>query len=180
MEENPWKTKSKKTIYSNPWIELEEHEVVTPGGSDGLYGKVKFKNKCMAIVPVDKDLNTWLVGQYRYTIDEYSWEIPEGGGLIGEGLLESAKRELREETGLRAEKWTEVMRFHTSNSVTDEEGFAFMAEELSLGETAHEDTEDIIVRKLPLKEALEMVVQGKITDVISAAVLLKVARILGV
>ncbi|GAB3664209.1 hypothetical protein GCM10028791_39820 [Echinicola sediminis] len=180
MESNPWKTKSKRSVYSNPWIELEEHEVVTPAGTDGLYGKVKFKNKAMAIVPVDSDLNTWLVGQYRYTIDEYSWEIPEGGGPIGEDLLDSAKRELREETGIRAGKWSEIMRFHTSNSVTDEEGFAFLAEELSMGETEFEDTEKIQVRKLPLKEAVDMVMSGEISDVISAAVLLKVARMLGV
>jgi len=180
MESNPWKTKSKKSVYANPWIELEEHEVVTPAGTDGVYGKVKFKNKALAIVPVDKDLNTWLVGQYRYTIDEYSWEIPEGGGPIGESLLDSAKRELREETGLRAAKWTEIMRFHTSNSVTDEEGFAFLAEELTMGETEFEDTEKIQVMKLPLSEALEKVMSGEITDVISVAALLKAARILGV
>lgn len=180
MEKNPWKTKSTRSIYSNPWIELEEHEVVTPAGTDGIYGKVTFKNKAMAIVPLDEALNTWLVGQYRYAIDEYSWEIPEGGGPIGLDLLESAKRELREETGLRAEKWTEIMRFHTSNSVTDEEGFAFLAEELSQGDTEFEDTEDIKVKKLPLREAVELVMKGEITDAISIAVLLKVARMVGV
>ncbi|WP_200976075.1 NUDIX hydrolase [Echinicola sp. 20G] len=180
MEKNPWKTKSKRLIYSNPWIELEEHKVITPAGTDGIYGKVKFKNKAMAIVPVDKELNTWLVGQYRYAIDEYSWEIPEGGGPIGEALLDSAKRELKEETGLTAGKWTEIMRFHTSNSVTDEEGFAFLAEDLMEGETEFEDTEDIKVIKLPLKEAIQKVLDGGITDVISSAVLLKVGRILGI
>ncbi|MBD8487726.1 NUDIX hydrolase [Echinicola sp. CAU 1574] len=180
MEKNPWKTKSKRLIYSNPWIELEEHKVITPAGTDGIYGKVKFKNKAMAIVPVDKELNTWLVGQYRYTIDEYSWEIPEGGGPIGEALLDSAKRELKEETGLTAGKWTKIMRFHTSNSVTDEEGFAFLAEDLVEGETEFEDTEDIKVVKLPLREAIQKVLDGEITDVISSAVLLKVGRVLGI
>ncbi|GGZ27792.1 hypothetical protein GCM10007049_20810 [Echinicola pacifica] len=180
MEENPWKTKSKKVIYSNPWIELEEHEVVTPGGTDSQYGKVKFKNKAMAIIPVDEEMNTWLVGQFRYTIDEYSWEIPEGGGPEGESLLESAKRELKEETGLTAEKWTEIMRFHTSNSVTDEEGFAFLAQGLSQGETEFEDTEKIQIKKLPLREAVDMVMSGEITDVITVAALLKVARLLDI
>ncbi|QDH79429.1 NUDIX hydrolase [Echinicola soli] len=180
MEENPWKTKSRKSLYSNSWIELEEHQVVTPAGTDGLYGKVKFKNKAMAILPVDEELNTWLVGQFRYTIDEYSWEIPEGGSPIGEDILEGAKRELKEETGLTAEKWTPIMRFHTSNSVTDEEGFAYLAQGLSAGETAFEDTEKIEVKKLPLKEAVQKVLDGEITDVISVAVLLKAARMLGV
>ncbi|GGF17951.1 NUDIX domain-containing protein [Echinicola rosea] len=180
MEENPWKTKSRKSLYSNPWIELEEHQVVTPAGTDGLYGKVKFKNKAMAILPVDEELNTWLVGQFRYTIDEYSWEIPEGGSPIGEDVLEGAKRELKEETGLAAERWTPIMRFHTSNSVTDEEGFAYLAQDLTPGETAFEDTEKIEVKKLPLKEAVQKVLDGEITDVISVAVLLKAARMLGV
>ncbi|AGA78444.1 NUDIX domain-containing protein [Echinicola vietnamensis] len=180
MEENPWKTKTRKLMYSNPWIALEEHEVVTPAGTDGVYGKVSFKNKAMAILPVDEELNTWLVGQFRYAIDEYSWEIPEGGSPIGEDILEGAKRELKEETGLAADKWTPIMRFHTSNSVTDEEGFAYLAEGLTEGETAFEDTEKIEVKKLPLKAVVQMVMDGEITDVISVAVILKAARMLGI
>ena len=178
--ENPWKTKSKTTIYQNPWIKLEEHQVVIPSGKDGIYGKVIFKNKALAIVPVDEDLNTWLVGQFRYTLDEYSWEIPMGGGLLELDILDSAKRELKEETGLSAKKWTKIMRLHTSNSVTDEEGFVFLAEELTPGETEFEETEQLQVIKLPLKEAIQKVMDGEITDAISIAGLLKVARILNV
>lgn len=176
--ENPWKTKSKTTIYQNPWIKLEEHEVVIPSGKDGIYGKVIFKNKALAIVPIDEDLNTWLVGQYRYTLEEYSWEIPMGGGLLELDILDSAKRELKEETGLTANKWTKIMRLHTSNSVTDEEGFVFLAEDLTQGETEFEETEQLQVIKLPLKEAIQKVMNGEITDAISIAGLLKVARIL--
>jgi len=178
--ENPWKTKSKENIYENPWIKLEEHQVVNPSGKDGIYGKVTFKNKALAIVPLDNDLNTWLVGQYRYTLDEYSWEIPMGGGPVEQDDLDSAKRELKEETGLSAKKWTKIMRLHTSNSVTDEEGFVFMAEELSLGETEFEETEQLQVLKLPLSEAIKKVLDGEITDAISVAALLKVARILNI
>jgi 8-oxo-dGTP pyrophosphatase MutT (NUDIX family) len=176
--ENPWKTKSKATIYQNPWIKVEEHQVVIPSGKDGIYGKVIFKNKALAIVPVDNDLNTWLVGQFRYTLDEYSWEIPMGGGLLEVDILESAKRELKEETGLSAKKWTQIMRIHTSNSVTDEEGFVFLAEDLTEGETEFEETEQLQIIKLPLKEAIQKVMDGEITDAISVAGLLKVARIL--
>jgi 8-oxo-dGTP pyrophosphatase MutT (NUDIX family) len=176
--ENPWKTKSKATIYQNPWIKVEEHQVVIPSGKDGIYGKVIFKNKALAIVPVDNDLNTWLVGQFRYTLDEYSWEIPMGGGLLEVDILESAKRELKEETGLSANKWTQIMRIHTSNSVTDEEGFVFLAEDLTEGETEFEETEQLQIIKLPLKEAIQKVMDGEITDAISVAGLLKVARIL--
>lgn len=178
--ENPWKTKSKTTVYQNPWIKLEEHQVVIPSGKDGIYGKVIFKNKALAIVPVDEDLNTWLVGQFRYTLDEYSWEIPMGGGLLELDILDSAKRELKEETGLSANKWTKIMRLHTSNSVTDEEGFVFLAEELTPGETEFEETEQLQVIKLPLKEAVQKVMDGEITDAISIAGLLKVARILNI
>lgn len=175
--ENPWKTKSKKEIYDNPWIRLEEHQVVIPSGKDGIYGKVFFKNKALGIVPLDDEGYTWLVGQFRYTLNEYSWEIPMGGGPLGTDVLESAQRELKEETGLSAEKWTNIMKIHTSNSVTDEEGFVFLAEGLTQGETEFEETEQLQILRLPLSEAVEKVMNGEITDSISIAGLLKVARL---
>lgn len=180
MMENPWKTKSKRVVYENPWIKLEEHDVVIPSGKDGIYGKVSFKNKALGIIPIDEEGNTWLVGQYRYPLDEYSWEIPMGGGPISKDILDSAQRELKEETGLSAEKWTMIMRIHTSNSVTDEEGFVFLAENLSQGETAFEETEQLQILKLPLKDAVQKVMDGEITDGISIAGLLKVARLLNI
>lgn len=176
--ENPWKTKSKKKIYDNPWIRLEEHQVVIPSGKDGIYGKVIFKNKALGIIPLDEHRNTWLVGQFRYTLNEFSWEIPMGGGPVENDYLDSAKRELKEETGLSAKKWTKIMRIHTSNSVTDEEGFVFLAEDLTLGQTEFEETEQLYLQKVPLSKAVEMVMSGEITDAISIAGLLKVARLL--
>lgn len=180
LMKNPWKTLKKKLVYSNPWIKLEEHDVITPAGTSGIYGKVLFQNKAVAIIPIDHELNTWIIGQYRYTLDEYSWEIPMGGSPIGTDVLENAKRELREETGLTAGKWTEIMRIHPSNSVSDEEGFVFLAENLTMGETEFEDTEVLEIIKIPLAEALEKVMKGEITDAISVAGLLKAGRILGV
>lgn len=179
MTENPWKTLKVKPIYENPWIRLEEHDIINPAGKDGIYGKVHFKNRAMAIIPIDQEGNTWLIGQYRYALDEYSWEIPMGGGPIGKDLFESAKRELKEETGLSAEKWTELMKIHTSNSVTDELAIVYMAEGLTQGETEFEETEILQVKKLPFSEALDMVMSGEITDSISVAGILKAARILG-
>jgi 8-oxo-dGTP pyrophosphatase MutT (NUDIX family) len=179
MEQNPWKTKTVKLIYENPWIKVEEHEVINPAGNDGIYGTVHFKNRAMAIIPVDAEGNTWLIGQYRYALNEYSWEIPMGGGPIGIDFLESAKRELKEETGLTALKWTELLKIHTSNSVTDEVGIVFLAEELTQGETAFEDTEILQIRKLPLKEVVDMAMKGEITDSISLAGIFKAARIFG-
>jgi 8-oxo-dGTP pyrophosphatase MutT (NUDIX family) len=175
---NPWTTVSQRTVYENPWILLEEHQVINPAGGRGIYGKVHFKNKAIGVVALDEHLNTWLVGQYRYTLHEYSWEIPEGGGPIGVSPLESAKRELKEETGIAANAWQQIMRFHTSNSVTDEEAFLFLAEDLTFGETELEETEaDLVVKKIPLKEALRMVMDGEITDSLSIAGILKVARL---
>lgn len=177
---NPWTTLSGEVKYDNPWITVTEFQVLNPSGGRGIYGKVHFKNKAIGIIALDKDLNTWLVGQYRYTLDAWHWEIPEGGGPLEIPPLESAKRELREETGLAAGKWSEVVHLHTSNSVTDEEGHVFLAEDLQEGVNALEDTEaDLKVWKLPFKDALQMVLDGKITDGMSVMGILKVARIKG-
>ncbi len=177
--DNPWITNKTNEIYQNPWIRVEEHEIINPAGKDGIYGTIHFKNKALAIIPIDQERNTWLVGQYRYPLDQYSWEVPMGGGPIGEDLLKSAKRELKEETGLTAQKWTEIMKIHTSNSVTDEEGIVYLAEDLTQGESEFEETEILHIRKLPFAEVLEMVMNGSITDGISIAGILKAARILG-
>ncbi|MDJ1480041.1 NUDIX hydrolase [Cytophagaceae bacterium YF14B1] len=178
--ENPWKTLSTKEIYTNPWIQVTESQVVNPGGGNGIYGVVHFKNKAIGIVPIDEEGYTWLVGQYRYPLNEYSWEIPEGGGPLNEDPLESAKRELKEETGFTASQWTLISRIHTSNSVCNEEGFIYMAQQLTAGESQPEETEDLILRRVHLGEAVEMVMQNQITDSLSIAGLLKAARILNI
>jgi len=174
MIKNPWKKLTSKQLYDNPWITVEQHDVINPRGGEGIYGVVRFKNRAIAIIPIDEFGNTWLVGQYRYTLDEYSWEVPMGGGPMDEEPLDSAKRELREETGLSAEHWQNISRIHTSNSVTDEVGFIFVAHGLMLGETDFDDTEDLAIRKLPLEDAIGMVMKGEITDSLSMAGLLKV------
>lgn len=171
---NPWKRKSSKDIYENPWIKVIEDQVVRPNGSDGIYGRVLFKNKAIGIVPLDLNLNTWLVGQYRYTLNEYSWEIPMGGGPLNEDPMDTAVRELKEETGLTAGKLINIQRIHTSNSVTDEEGFIFLAQELEEGEPDFDETEDLKIWKLPFEEAFQYVIENKITDSISVAGILKV------
>lgn len=176
--ENPWTLLEQKPIYDNPWIEVKEHQVLNPSGGKGIYGKVHFKNKAIGIIPLDEQNYTYLVGQYRYPLDEYSWEIPMGGGPIENDILDSAKRELKEETGLTAQKWDNIMRIHTSNSVTDEEGFIFLAQELTKGETEFEETEDLKIAYLAFSDVLEMVMNGEITDSLSIAGILKVSRLL--
>lgn len=178
LETNPWTTLSIREIYENKWIKVDEHQVINPSGGRGIYGKVHFKGKAIGIVPYDEQGNTWLVGQWRYTLDAWSWEIPEGGGSLDDEPLTSAKRELREETGLSAAKWTMIQRTHLSNSVSDEEGFLFLAEELTEGKNELDDTEaDLKVWKLPFRDALEMVLDGRITDSLSVMGILAVARI---
>lgn len=176
--QNPWTVRSSKRIYDNPWISVDEFDVINPSGGDGIYGRVHFKNIALGIIPIDDQFNTWLVGQYRFPLEEYSWEIPMGGGPIGIDKLVSAKRELKEETGLIASKWTEVLRIHTSNSVTDEEGFVYLAEGLTQSATEFEETEQLEIKKLPLKSAIQMAMNGQITDSLSLAGLFKVARLL--
>ena len=175
LEKNPWTRLSSRPIYDNHWINVREDQVLNPAGGPGIYGVVSFKNKAIGIVPVDADGNTWLVGQYRYTLDEYSWEIPMGGGPNENDPLDSAQRELLEETGFTAARWTRLSRLHTSNSVTDEEAFVFLAEDLTPGLAQPEETEQLRVWKLPLAEAVQMCLDDRITDCISVCALLKVA-----
>ncbi len=172
--DNPWKTIKSTTIYNNDWITVNHNEVLTPTGTAGIYGKVHFKNLAVGVIPLDDNNNTWIVGQYRYTLDQYSWEIPEGGCPEGSDPLLSAQRELLEETGITAVRWDRIMDLHTSNSVTDEYAQLYIARELSYGEAMPEETELLQVKKLPFTELLDMLHEGLITDAMSVAAILKV------
>lgn len=177
-KKNPWTVLGQNVVYDNPWINVTEFDVLNPKGGKGIYGKVHFKNEAIGIIPLDEELNTYLVGQYRFAVDQYSWEIPEGGGPQGCDILESAKRELKEETGLVAGEWTKLMDFHLSNSVSDEHGAIFLARKLRQEAASPEDTEDLVVRKLPFEEAYGMVEKGIITDSLAVAAILKVKILL--
>jgi 8-oxo-dGTP pyrophosphatase MutT (NUDIX family) len=170
-----WKTKSSSVVYENSWIKISHDEVKTPKNTDGIYGVVHFKNTAIGIVPIDDEGNTWLVKQSRYTLNQYTWEIPEGGCPHGEAPLDAARRELEEEVGLQANSWQQLMTMHLSNSVTDEFCVVFIARDLFAGIQQLESTEDIEYKKLPLIDAIEMVKRGEITDGISVAALLRVA-----
>lgn len=173
-EENPWQITAEKIVYNNPWIGVTEYQVINPSGNPGIYGKVHFKGFAMGIVPLDEDMNTYLVGQYRFVLNQYTWEIPEGGGAFDVHPLESAKRELLEETGLKASRWTEIQRMHLSNSVTDELSIIYLAQDLQQFEPEPEDTEQLVIKKLPFDEVYRMVCDGEITDSVTVGAVLKI------
>lgn len=171
--ENPWKVLRSEWVYETPWIRVQRHEVLNPAGNPAVYSTVHFNNKAIGILPLDEAYNTWLVGQYRFPIGAYSWEIPEGGGPLHLPYELSASRELLEETGIRAQHFTPLLKMHLSNSVSDEEAIVFIAKGLSYGLAEPEETELLQVKKLPFKEAYEMVLREEITDAISVAAILK-------
>ena len=178
-ENNPWKTNKVETVYSNPWIEVAHHDVTNPAGNAGVYGTVSFLNRAVGIVPLAENGDTWLVGQYRFPLDEYHWEIPMGGAPKGELPQECALRELKEETGLSATKITHLGRFHLSNCITDEEGYLFVAQGLTEGATDMEETEVLTIKRLPFEEVFQMTQDGRITDVLSVLAVTKI-RLAGI
>ncbi|MEZ5054322.1 MAG: NUDIX hydrolase [Chitinophagales bacterium] len=171
---NPWITVSKEIVYDNKWITVTHENVIAPTGTNGIYGKVHLKNYAIGIVPIDTEGNTWLVGQYRYPLNKYSWEIPEGGGLLEEDILTSAQRELKEEVGLIAQQWTPLAKTYTSNAVTNETAFLFIAQDLTLCKNEPDETEQLQIKKLPLMSAIKMAMDGEIEDAMSIIALLKI------
>jgi 8-oxo-dGTP pyrophosphatase MutT (NUDIX family) len=175
---NPWTVTGQKQTYDNPWINVTEYDIINPSGGKGIYGKVHFKNFAIGILPLDDQLNTWLVGQYRFPLDQYSWEIPEGGGALELDPLESARRELLEETGLEAKDWQVLLKMHLSNSVTDELAIVYLARNLEQHNPDPEETEQLVVKKLPFEEVYRMVEMGEITDSLTVTSILKTKLLL--
>lgn len=171
---NPWKTLSTEMVYESPWIQVNKHETINPAGNPATYSVVNFKNLAIGIIPIDKDGYTWLVGQWRYPLNQYSWEIPEGGGPLGEEPIETAVRELKEETGIVAKHFEEIMQLHLSNSATNEHAFVYLATDLTFEDSEPEESEDLTVKKVHLNEAFQMVLNGEITDGISVAAIFMV------
>jgi 8-oxo-dGTP pyrophosphatase MutT (NUDIX family) len=170
--ENPWTTLSSRTVYENPWIKVREDQVLRPDGQPGIYGVVQFQNKAVGVLPVEANGDVWLVGQHRYPLGVYSWEIPEGGGPDGEEPETTARRELQEETGFTAERIEFLGRSHLSNSVSDEVAYLYRATGLTSGESRPEGTERLQVRRFDWPTAWRMVLDGTITDSMSVIALL--------
>lgn len=171
----PWSQLSERTAFENPWIRVTEHAALAPTGRPAPYGVVRFKNLAIAVAPLHEDGTVTLVGQHRFVHGDYSWEIPEGGGPLDVDPLESARRELAEETGLQAADWREVLRGQLSNSVTDEKMVGFLALGLSPApEICHaDDTEALALVRAPFREALDAALAGHLQDMLTVAMLLR-------
>jgi 8-oxo-dGTP pyrophosphatase MutT (NUDIX family) len=172
--ESPWRRQSRDVAYENQWITVWHDDVTRPDGEPGIYGVVHFGSVAVGVVPIDDNDEVTLVGQYRYTLDEWSWEIPEGGVPFGEDPLDGARRELREETGIEAAEWQEIGRFHLSNSVSDEAAIAYVATQLTRGVASPDETEALEVRQVRFDEALAMTLDGRITDALSVLALQRI------
>lgn len=177
-QHNPWQVVDQQEIYSNNWITLTHYNVINPSGGRGIYGKVHFKNIAVGVLPLDPQMNTYIVGQFRFVLDQFSWEIPEGGCPLHEDPLDAAKRELLEETGLKAERWTRLFDLHLSNSVCDEACVVYVATGLTQHESTPEETEQLAIKKIPFDTLYQMVQSGKITDSITVAAVLRVKLML--
>jgi ADP-ribose pyrophosphatase len=171
---NPWITHKSEKVYDSPWISLTKHDVTNPNGHPGTYSVIHFQNLAIGVIVLDEQMNTWLVGQWRYPLDKYTWEIPEGGGKIGIDPLISAQRELLEETGITAKKWTPILEMHLSNSASDEHCFIYLAQDLTFGESMPEEDEALEVVKIPFNEFYQRVESGEITDSLTVAAALKI------
>lgn len=178
-EGNPWQVLSSQEIYKNPWIRVREDKVLTPAKTHGIYSVVEFQNSAVGIIPVDEEGYTWLVGQWRYPLNKYSWEIIEGGCPKGESSEETALRELKEEAGIQAETLEPILQMSLSNSSTDDQVIVYVARGLTLGDAEPEDTEALQIKKMPLQQAYEYALQGRIHDAISVAALFKL-KLMGV
>lgn len=172
---NPWSRLSRTLAYENAWIQVFHDEVLRPDGKSGIYGVVHPRTHAVGVVALDHRNHVLLVGQYRYTLDRYSWEIPEGGVPIGDDLLEGAQRELAEETGYRAESWRELLRFSLTNSTTDETGALYLATDLVEGEAHPDETEDLDLRWISFDEALAQVRSGELFDSMTQMGIMRVA-----
>lgn len=168
----PWHVHSEEIAFQNPWIRVEASDITHPDGSPGTYGVVRYANLAIGVLPIDEDGFTWLVGQHRFPLDAYSWELPEGGGPKGEDPLDAAQRELAEETGLSAENWCELGRWHLSNSVSDEAAVGYLATGLSAGEPDPEGSEALTLRRVAFPDLVAMCLRGEITDSLTVLMVL--------
>lgn len=177
MPRNPWKTLTSRVVYENAWIRVREDQVIRPDGGPGIYGVIEIRPS-IGVVAIDDRDRVVLVGQWRYSVRRYSWEVPRGGSHPGETcMLEVAKRELAEEAGVRAAHWQELGPVDVCNGVADDVQTLFLATGLTQTNRQLDPEEDITVEWHPFEQAVSMVMDGGIAEVCSMAAILKVAML---
>jgi len=171
---NPYRVVLRRLVYDCPWIRVREDRFHHRRGGEGLYAVCGFRRTACGVVALDDQDRVVLVGQWRYPLEGYSWELPEGGGEELESPFECIRRELAEEAGLEALHWEPLAFHHTSNSSTDEECFLFLATDLKVSTQGQgpEDVEDLQVHREPFEACLTRVLSGEITDGLSVVGLL--------
>ncbi|MEO1039232.1 MAG: NUDIX hydrolase [Pseudomonadota bacterium] len=169
----PWTIRATRIAYENPWMQVIEHDVLRPNGEPGLYGVMHPKQLAIGVLPVFANGDVPLVGQYRFAVEAYSWELPEGGGAFDAEPLDSARRELAEETGLSAAHWLEFLRFDISNSITSERAIAYLAWGLEQGDAMPDETEALANDRKPFAKVLAMAMDGRISDGFTLAMMAK-------
>ena len=171
----PWQAGDERVVFESNWITVTDQTAIAPTGNPARYGLVRFKNLAIAVLPLHDDGTVTLVGQHRFPLGDYTWELPEGGSPWAEDPLEGAKRELAEETGLVAAEWREILRGQLSNSITDERMIGYLALDLSEGPHKPEAdaTEAIAMVRVPFREALEAAMAGHLQDMLTVAMLLR-------
>lgn len=176
MNKNPWKTTSSRTVYQNNWISVREDEVIRPDGNPGIYGVI-FIRPSVGVLAINERDEVVLVGQWRYSVNRYSWELPRGGSHPGEetNMLEVARRELVEETGVKAARWEFLGTVDNGNGVAEDVQSLYLATGLTYAEMSLDPEEDITVKWMPFDEVVKMAMNGGITEVCSVAAIFKVA-----
>ena len=174
FRKGPWTVLESRVVYKNPWMEVREDKVITPGGKDGRYGSMKLKSG-VSIIALDAKKNVYLTKEYHYGIGKTTLEAVSGGQEKGHSPLQTAKRELLEEAGLKARKWTPLGRADALTTYLAAPMRLYLAEDLAQHEQELEEVEVIEVVKMPLKKALKLIDDGTITHAATIIALLKVA-----
>jgi 8-oxo-dGTP pyrophosphatase MutT (NUDIX family) len=170
---NPWTVKRVTRPFENDWFSIDAHDVVRPDGADGTYSVIRVRRMAVGVLPIDDAGRVHLVGQWRFPLGRYSWEMPEGGAEPGEDALECARRELEEETGLSAQTYLQILEMDLSNSLTDERAVLFLATDLREGQSNPEAVEVLQRRTAPFADVLARVVDGRIRDSLTVAAVLR-------
>jgi ADP-ribose pyrophosphatase len=172
-DSDPWIVKSMTRAFENDWFCVDAHDVLRPDGKSGHYGVIRIRRLAVGVLPIEADGRVHLVGQWRFPLGRYSWEMPEGGAQPGEDAQLCAERELSEETGLSAGSLVKVLEMDLSNSLTDERAVIFLATDLRHGQAQPEATEVLRRRHAHFMDIVARVADGRIRDALTVAAVLR-------